>query len=327
MTRIRATIWASLIAASCAGVSPALAAVNSSASISSVQFTLVDLDPSDGVTPSFSFSADSGETGYGFYLHDASSSVEKVLDEVSPGSFSVFDQAASSSVGVVHGSVLVNGTSLTASGTASGAGSFIASVRTGDSILNPSGNITLSPGSALIIGVTYSLSASASNPQVDSCVPGGFCPYEESASAHIRSDLTYAYQTNNDFVNHSDGYWNELSATVSAQTIDHVGVYRPDTGTYDIVESPIAAVSSDMKSTTGSFLSVFSNTSSSPQIASLIIGAGVNGQGGGVVQAVPEPSSFALMGLGVVGLAFARRSGGQLRTNFPSGPSLCGFCG
>ena len=326
MTRIRATIWASLIAASCAGVSPALAAVNSSASISSVQFTLVDLDPSDGVTPSFSFSPDQGETRYALFLQDAASGSFKMPSEMASGTFSVFDQSVSSNVGVASGSVLLNGTELIASGVANGSGSYSAAVSTGDQLGSPTGNVTLSSGSALIIDVTYSLSASASNELVSSCALGSVCPYEEMALASVKADLTYTYQTNNSFVAHTDVFNDELRAAASAQTIGQVMVYNPDTDTYDVVDSPVAAISSEIKSTTGSFRSVFTNASGFSQVASLTIEVAASGFGP-AVQAVPEPSSFALMGLGVVGLAFARRSGGQLRTNFPSGPSLCGFCG
>lgn len=296
-------IFGSLFAVSVGLTSPALAAVESSGSVSGVRFTLVDLDPSDGITPSFSLLTDAGETGYTLYLSDPVSGSVEDFSFTTPGTLSLSDQMVGRTLSNANGMVSVNGSSMAASGSAAGGQtSYTLSAETGSPSWNQTNNISLSAGSALIIDVDYMLAASASSPLAAACVQGEACAYEEFAQAQLNVELFYTYQTEKALVSHSERFQDDMFVSTAGPRVDQSVVYNPDTGGYDIVDTPVPAVTADSKSTSSTFRTVFTNASNLSQGASFWIGLYAGGAAGSA-PAVPEPASMAMMGLGLLALA------------------------
>lgn len=286
----------------------AQAASLASASISALSFTLIDLDPNDGVTSSFSFLTTEGSTTFSLSANDSSRAETESVSSSSEGTFGVTrDQWLSLTNSAVLGGI--NNEKLSVSGVANGPGtSFSGSVTTGSvGFLFYSDipkNLSLTANSLLLIDTTYALVAEASNPQAcDSSYYSYACPSTELATAIVTSSLSYRYSNDPTIAAYAGTESRSLQSSAS-------GSYTSSSNPNSVYYNPIFTVvpgTEQFKQESGTLRSVFSNSSDSTQSASLYLAVSVQGQA--MTAAVPEPSTYALMllGLGGIGLVASRQ--------------------
>lgn len=289
----------------------AQAGSTASASVSGLTFTLIDLDPNDGVTSEFNFTNASGSTAFSLSAMDTNLGESESTSYSLVGAFS-FSRDQWLSLTNVYVQETLNGDALSVHGAATGPGtSFSGSASTG--VANPyyystPGNLSLSANSLLLIDANYDLVAEASNPQL---CGGGYdyhssCAPSESASATVSSSLSYNYSGGNISASYNGTESRSLqSYATGAYTSDS---YRDDPyGPYDNQVYVTVPASEQFQQQSGALRSVFSNSSDSTQSAAFYLSASVAGSA--MTAAVPEPSTYALMlsGLGGVGLLAWRR--------------------
>jgi hypothetical protein len=294
--------------------SSAMAASSASAVLGSINFQLLDLNPSDGAA---SYTITGGSTSLSMSATDGFVGESDTSTRTRQGYLS-FTRTVSTDLDQVSASASISPTLFNVSGSASGpATSFGASAQTGMA------TISLSANSLLIITAEAVVKASASNPAA--CASNGsyfyYCGASEQANAQASMTLNYSYNAGNGYVN------NQLTDTVAVSAIAR-GAYDQNsdyyycyyyggsycnTTHYDAVE--------ETKSGERALSLVFYNSSSTTQTASFSISTLANGSATtglalppvalpiGNVPAVPEPESVALVlaGLAVVGFAARRR--------------------
>jgi hypothetical protein len=298
-----------------ASASSAFAAAQSAASISSIKFQVIDLNPLDGA-PTFAYAG--GNTSLSVSATDSSVGESESASRTRPGAFS-FTRTFDATLDHVSAQAEVGEKVLQVEGAASGPGtSYNASASTGYTGYN-NAVLTLSPQSMVVITATADIMASASNPAT--CGSYNYyyyysgCGASESASASATMNLSYSYSSGNGSVsvNQSD------SLSVSAIARGAYDVYYdyyysyyygyPTVTHYDKVE--------ESKSDSRSFTAVFMNTSNLVQTASLQFSTNVSGNAttaaptmSALHMSTPVPeadtSLLALSGLGLL-LATARR--------------------
>lgn len=289
----------------------AQAASQSSASISGLTFTLIDLTPNDGVAPSFSFLTSAGSTALTISANDTFVGEIDSASRTRPGMFS-FSQQALAELTRAGARGSVDDKSLSVSGYANGPQTtYNASASTGyiSSSYYYYGQpltLSLSANSVLLIDANVSLTASASNPQA--CTYYYYCNNAgELASASATSYLSYNYTGSPISSSYSGAQ--TLSLQASAQGEYSLGNYQydPATGSYTYVYATYPK-HEDNKQLNDVLRSVFSNSSSLTQSASFGLSVAVSGQAT-TSALIPEPSTYALFAQGLVfgGLVVARR--------------------
>lgn len=289
-----------VMAMSVLSMSVAQSASLASASVSGLTFTLIDLDPNDGVTSSFNFMGEAGSTTFNL---SASNSSRAETDSVSSSREGTFgftdDQWLSLTHTSVRGTILSD--ALSVSGVANGLGtSFSGSVTTGAVgflyYSNIPRNLSLTANSLLLIDTTYDLVAEASNPPA--CDGSNYaCPSSESATAIVTSSLSYNYSAGSTTAAYSG---TESRSLQSSATGSYTSSSNPSSVYYNPILVSVPG-SEQFKRESGTLRSVFSNSSDVTQSASLYLAVSVTGRA--MTAAVPEPSTYALMLLGLGGIA------------------------
>jgi len=311
------------VAAACAialSATSAFAASQSSASISGLTFTLIDLTPRDGIAPSFSFLSSTGSTALTISASDTALGESESAARTRPGTFS-FTRDYLVELTNASSSASITSDKLTVSGAASGPQtSYSASASAG--VINSSSyyyslplNLTLSANSLLLIDATFSLAASASNPSFSNSYY--YSNVTESASASASLNLSYNYSAGGVSASYNGQQTRSLQASARGAYTDYTygydeyGYYSPIYTTYPKTEED--------KTLSDTLTGVFTNASAYDQSASLGLSVSVSGQATTApivvtnplppVAQVPEPETLALGfgGLGVIALLARRR--------------------
>lgn len=301
----------------------AQAASQSSASISGLTFTLIDLDPNDGITPSFTFSNALGSTVATFSASDTLLGEADSASRTRPGTFS-FSFNALTDMTNAGAKASLDNSSLSVSGFANGPQtSYSASASTG---ANSNGNyyyslplnLSLSANSVLLIDAEVDLAASASNPQACSY---SYCNTTESAQASATSNLSYTYSGSSISSSYSGPQSLSLSATARGEYTNSFYQYDPTLGYYTWVYQTVPKTE-EAKNLNDVLRSVFSNSTSLTQNGSYGVSVSVSGSATTAsidpmpimtefltAAAVPEPSTYLLFaqGLGIGAFLMRRR--------------------
>jgi len=306
LTSIQRVAFASALASLLAAAPfAAHAGSYASASAGQLRFQLIDLDPNDGIVPSYAFNL-GGVPAPGFGTSVAATSFDGSLgwsDDVSKLRDTLFYPVAVDSVtgnGSAHAEVTPS--TVSAQGAASGKNvKFTALASTGPVLTATHFSsiyaIDLSPRSVLMVSAWMDSSAWAGNAR---CGAASFlpdCPYE-SASASAVMSLSYDYFASGASVSYS--FIDEV--TVSASSVgSYTYGYNPQTGEYGYTSLP----GEDQSKHTGKWLTaIFTNSSDVNQQAALGLSASVFGASN---TAIPEASTTAMFALGLLGLVGVAR--------------------
>lgn len=281
-------------------VSGAHAASQASAAISGLNFTLIDLNPDDGIAPSFSFLTSTGSTVLSISASDTLLGESESTSQTRAGTFSFSrDALASLTHAAAQGSL--DGQSLAVSGEALGPQtSYSATASTGSNgnyyYYNQPLNLSLSANSLLLIDVDVSLRAMATNPAA--CGYYYYCNNLETASASASSYLSYTYSGGNVSSSYNGTQTKSLLANAHGESQGYGNwVYDPQYGGYTYVYTTNPKVEED-KQLEESLRSVFSNSSNVTQMATF--GLSVSVSGSATTAAIPEPGTYALMVQGLL---------------------------
>lgn len=288
----------------------AQAASLASASVSGLNFTLIDLDPNDGVTSSFSFMNTAGSTAFTLSASDSSRAETESASSSRAGTFS-FTRDQWLSLTNTSVQETISNEELSVSGAANGPGtSFSGSATTGSSssyyYYDTSRNLSLTANSLLLIDANYDLVAEASNPQACGYYSYYSCSSSEVATATVTSSLSYSYSGSAISASYNGTESRSLQSYASGAYTSYEYRYDPYGYYYGTVYVVVPATE-QFKQESGTLRSVFSNSSDVTQSASFYLSASVAGQA--TTAAVPEPSTYALMllGLGGIGLVASRQ--------------------
>jgi hypothetical protein len=311
MSRVLSAVAAAALVLS---ASAAHAAAQSSATISGLTFTLIDLNPNDGITPSFSFLTTGGATALTVTANDTAVGESDSLSRTRPSTFSFSQEFLAD---LTHAGVrgAVDDKSLSVAGYANGLQtSYSASASTG---VNPSNynyynqslTLSLSANSLLLIDAQVSLTATAVNPQA--CAYYYYCNGSygagEMASASASSYLSYNYTGSPVSSTYNSNQTLSLQASARGEYSMGDYVYDPKLGYYSYVFTTYPKREED-KQLNDVLRNVFSNSSNVSQSAAFGLSVAVTGQAT-TAGLVPEPSSYLLFAQGLIGGAWlvARR--------------------
>lgn len=312
--------------------SASMAASQSSSAITGLTFTLIDLNPRDGIAPSFNFVSSSGSTLLSVSATDNALGESESASRTRAGTFA-FTKEYLAQLSNANSKASTGPQSLSASGSAAGSQtSYSASASTGansNSYYYGPLNLSLSANSLLLINANVELSASASNPLA--CYSYYNCT-SESAAASASLYLAYSFNSAGVSTSYSANLTSSLNAVAQGASTTYWGYqYNPATGYYESVYITTPKLE-ESKSLSDVLTGVFTNSSNQTQLASLglavsasgsastvpevstlgLVAAGalvLTGVGRASASAVPEPGSYALVlaGLGMVGLMLRRR--------------------
>lgn len=306
-------------AAACAltcSFTPAFAASQAVATLGGLNFRLIDLNPQDGISPSFSFLSSAGSTLMTVNASDNALGEAESASRKRAGTFSFSGQMLAD-LANADASAKVGPTALEARGAASGAQtSFNASASAGavggSNVYYPSFlplNLSLSANSLLLIEADVTLKASATNPGLCTeyyyyCNHYGLSG--ESANASASMQLSYSYSSNGTSAIVNDNRTVSLQANAQPSYTTYTWEYDPYTGYYGPVYRTVGGAD-DVKSLATTLRTVFTNSTDLAQMGSLGFSVAVSGTASTV--AVPEPESYALAlaGLSMVALLSRRR--------------------
>lgn len=337
---IRLTSAALLCAATFASL-PALASSTATATLDQLTFTLYDLNPDDGVSPSFRILSGYGLEGNTYTYATVSDGYtgESGIDSLTrnqPFNARVADITLDNALSIAvvqpyavaaHGQAAGNSTSFNA--TASTVAGF-----TGRPNQTGLGGIEVSANTLLVVRGLATANASAGA----TCSPNYYCGYTDQASATVTLGLSF---NANDGSNSSSGsFSSQLNATAQS---GQVGTYQydPVTGYGQYVYTTLP---SDVQKS--QWLSVaFTNTTSMSQRGTFSMNANVSGYGYsgagvgpvpisttldtdagktfqvletapdyityGLATSVPEPQTWLTMFAGLIGISFVARRARQ----------------
>lgn len=288
-----------------------MAGGQSSASLSNLRFSLIDLDPEDGLTSDYSFGSVSPQGPLSLAsvrVGDRGFNDGELVSDRMASPFAFDAVVASATLGGAYAQAAIDGNSLTASGAYGAAGTFAkyeADAATGGtSTLNAPGGLwtlTLSPRSVLLVSVDASASAWAGNLSCETGTEsnnfGADCG-PEIAVGLASMGLSYRYESNATTVYYN--YWDSVRAQARAESL--YGGFRigPD-GVY----RQLLSVGPDQSETSARTLTaVFANTSDQWQQGTLSLSTTVFGYG---TSPIPEPSSAGMFALGLWMLHRVRR--------------------
>lgn len=309
MIRFRSVALACVLVAA---TLPASAGSSAFASISSIKFQLIDLDPDDGVAASFRFMDGQNRTDASHWVDDAAqmSSIVRTSQTLDTWMAPMSGAVVSSGDGAIT-SWLVTPDTMSVAGVARGlGGQFEGNVSSGPlSDHYWLRNLALSGHAALNIELSYSLDVAAGN--APPCVAEDLCARvlsfnTERSGASVGASLSYSYLEDGLSVSYSRHFGDSIQATAVPRIA--VGAYVLDEDLGDIIvnENEIPGVDQSRHSE-GKLKFSFINASQQQQTANFQVSAMVWGKGN--TPAVPEPH-FAFMciaGLGMIGMRAIRR--------------------
>jgi len=314
MSQIRS---AALACALAAATLPAFAASSASASISNIQFQVIDLTPTDASVSGFSLVSLPGTMS--FNLSDSSQAASESYN-YSRNGLGTYTKTASGDLGTVSASVSAGLTSLSAQGQAGGPGtSYSASIGSnGSSSYYYNGSIKLSAQSVLIITADAVVNASATNPAACTSSYSYYCDSSaEYASSSTWMNLSYNLPTPAGSVSGNSNNSLNISASArgeySYQSYQGYDYSKPDYYNHPIYSTIVVPATEQTLNGSRQFYAVFANTSNSEQTAYFNIGAQISGRAATALPAslipVPEPGTWALafVGLGLMGFMARRR--------------------
>lgn len=310
MTRIRSVALACALAAA---TLPAFAASSASASISNIQFQVIDLTPTDASVSGFSLASLPGTMS--FNLADSSQSASESYN-YSRNGLGTYTKTASGDLGTVSASVSAGLNSLSVQGEAGGPGtSYSATVSSNGGSYYYNGSIKLSAQSVLIITADALVNASATNPAACTSSYYYYCNSTDTASSSTWMNLSYSLPTPAGSVSGSSN--NNLSVSASAsgqynyQSFQGYDYSKPDYYYYPIYSTIVVPATEQTLSGSRQFYAVFANTSNTEQTANFGIGAQISGRASTALPVnltpVPEPGTWALALAGLGLMAVARR--------------------
>lgn len=272
----------------------AQAASQSSATISGLTFSLIDLNPNDGIAPSFSFLTTTGTTALTLGANNTSLVESESMSTSRAGTFS-FTREQLVSITNAYAKGALTTESLSVSGAASGPStSYNGSASTGSSqsyYYYPQLNLSLSANTLLLIDADIKLKAEASN-ATPSCSYYYYCSSSEQASATATSSLIYNYSGGNVSSQYNGTQTRTLQANATGGVTNSSYQYDNATGSYRYVTTTTPG-RDDYKVLDESLRSVFSNSSNMTQSAAFALSVSVSGQA--MTAAIPEPATYALM--------------------------------
>ena len=308
MIRIRSVALACALAATL----PAFAASSASASISNIQFKVIDLTPTDASVSGFSLANLPGTLS--FNISDATQAASESYN-YSRNGLGTFTKTASGDLDTVSAGVSVGLNNMSVQGEAAGPGTAYSASVNGSSYYG--GNIKLSAQSVLIITADSVVNASATNPAA--CASSyWYCDSSEVASASTWLNLTYSLPTPAGSVSGSS--FNNLGLNAYArgeysyQTYSGYDYSKPDWYNYPVYSTVVVPATEQTLTDSRQFYAVFANTSDFEQTASFSIGAQISGRANTALASslspVPEPTALALTfaGLSLMGLVARRRA-------------------
>ncbi|MDO9238072.1 MAG: PEP-CTERM sorting domain-containing protein [Aquabacterium sp.] len=272
----------------------AQAASQSSATISGLTFSLIDLNPNDGIAPSFSFLTTTGTTALTLSANDGGLVEAESMSTSRPGTFS-FTREQLASITNAYAKGALSSESLSVSGAASGPStSYSGSASTGSPqsyYYYSTLNLSLSANTLLMIDADIKLKAEASNAAACNSYYY-YCSSTEIANATAVSTLSYNYSGGNVSSQYNGTQSRTLQATASGGVTSSYYQYDNATGSYRYVTTTTPA-SDGYKVLDESLRSVFSNSSNMTQAAAFGLSVSVSGQA--MSAAIPEPATYALM--------------------------------
>lgn len=272
-------------------VSSVQAGSQASASLSGLTFTLIDLNPNDGIEASFSFTNTIGSTSFSINAFDNAQGASEGVSSTRAGTFSFSrDEWVSLTNANVHG--VIDAQTLAVRGVAGGPStSFNGNVTTGSASSYYYGgpvNLSLSANTVLLIDTHYELQAAANNA---SACGYSYCSITESATATVSSSLSYNYVGSPISANYNGTETRTVQANAQPGSTSYTYVYDPLLG-YSVPKYITTPGTEQFLENSGVLRSVFSNSSNLTQSAAFQLSASVTGF---ATTAVPEPASYALM--------------------------------
>lgn len=321
----RASLFAAASAVALSVATPvAVAASHASASIDSLNFTLIDLNPFDGIAPSLSFLTTSGSTALSVSASDTAIGESENAGRTRPGTFS-FSREFLAELTNAGAGASIDPSQLWAEGHAFGAGTaFNAAASTGGGY-----SLALSANSALLITAHLGLVAEASNGTCSYYYYCGHYDPSDTATASGSLSLSYSYSADGAYVSYNHADSRSLTATSYGGYQDYAWVYNPQTGWHEQVWYTYPGVE-ELKTFNGMLSATFTNMTQSTQTASLGLSVGVQGRGSSapLTSPVPEPDTLALVSVGLLAVGAASRAGGAGVSPVPEAEGwMLGFAG
>lgn len=280
-------------------------AAESSATISGIRFTLIDLRPGDGIEASFSLLTNANITTFSAVTWNDAGKQSDAVNGTENGTFADV-HLHSAAVDGASSQTWLTTDGLSVQGLAEGPRRiYAANLSTGGGSQEYVQNLNLvvSANTVLLIDADYTLSAAAWNPR--SCA----CSATERATASFLSTLNYTAGSD------ADGVWSTSASTqtklIEAQAVpkhsEQKYLLNPQTGMYELT-SVLVPFLEESKTLSGTFHHTFANFTSVDQRGALGFSVSVQGNSS---TAVPEPGSVFLAISGIAAALGSRALRGK----------------